>query len=84
MRRFEGVRAVFIHEPDPAEVSAAMMGRSGTDIPTPRGKVTSKVFWLFGNWVWEQALAEGLQSVNAPPRETLIERVLTSVQLGVV
>ncbi len=77
MRRFEGVRAVFIHEPDAGQVLAAMLARAGRD--TPRRRVTSKVFWLFGNWVREQALAEGMPVVDAPPRTTMTERVLAAI-----
>ena len=65
-RRFEGLSAVFIHEPDVDEVMAAMLARSGTPSPTPRKKVISKVCWLFGNWVRKQALAEGLPVVDSP------------------
>ena len=79
-RQNEGLRAVFIHEPDVDEVLAAMVARSGT--LTPRKKVSSKVCWLFGNWVREQAMAEGLPVVEAPPRATLAERVLAAMHPG--
>ena len=78
-RQYEAVRAVFIHEPDVDEVLAAMLARSGT--PTPRKKVTSEVCWLFGNWVRDQALAEGLPVLDAPPRATLDERVLAAIRV---
>ena len=79
-RQYDAVRAVFIHEPDVDEVLAAMVARSGTI--TPRKKVSSKVYWLFGHWVREQALAEGLPVVDAPPRGTLTERVLAATELS--
>ena len=81
-RQYEAVRAVFIHEPDMDEILAAMLARSGRQNPTPRKKVLSEVCWLFGNWVREQALAEGLPVVDAPPRATLAERVLAAIHPG--
>ncbi len=77
-KQYESVRAVFIHEPDVDEVLAAMLARSGERSPTHLKKVISKVCWLFGNWVREQALAERLPMVTAPPRRTLTERVLAA------
>ena len=58
-RQYEGMRAVFIHEPDMNEVLAAMAARSGWQDPTPRRKRLPEVCSLFGNWVREQALADG-------------------------
>lgn len=81
-RQYEAVRVVFIHEPDVDEVLAGMLARSGRQNPTPRKKVLSEVCWLFGNWVREQALAEGLPVVDAPPRATLTERVLAAIHPG--
>ena len=78
-KQYESVRAVFIHEPDVDEVLAAMLARSGERNATPRKRVISKVCWLFGNWVREQALANGLPVVNVHPRDTLTERVLKAV-----
>ena len=52
-RQYEGLRAMFIHEPDMDEVLGAMLARSGEQAPTPRQKVLSEVCWLFGNWVRE-------------------------------
>ena len=75
-REYDGVRSVFIHEPDVDTILAAMVSRSGRQHPTPRQKVGSKVFWLFGNWVRERALADRLPIVDASPRATLAERVL--------
>ena len=78
-RQYEGVQAVFIHEPDADEILASMAARSGGQNHSPRQKAGSPVFWLFGNWVREQALAEGLPVVDAPPRATLAERVLAAI-----
>lgn len=78
-RQYEAVRAVFIHEPDVDEVLASMLARSDRQNPTHGQRVLSEVCWLFGNWVREQALAEGLPVVDAPPRATLAERVLEAV-----
>ena len=67
------------NEPNLDEVLAAMLLRSGTPSPSPRRKVLSEVCWLFGNWVREQALTEGLQVVEASPRATLVERLLAPI-----
>jgi len=78
-RQYEGVQAVFIHEPDMDELLAAMVARAGTQKPSPHRQAGVKVHWLFGNWVREQALAEGLPVVDAPPRTTLADRVLAAM-----
>ena len=77
-REFEGVRTIFIHETEANQVLSAMVARSGEKAPTPRKKTIAQVCWLFGNWVREQALAEGLPVVDAAPRSTLTERVLAA------
>ncbi len=78
-RQEEAVRAVFMHEPDVGEVLEAMRARAGWQVSPPRQIKLSEVCWLFGNWVREQALAEGLPVVDAPPRATLAERVLAAI-----
>ena len=77
-RQYEGVRTVFIHETGVNQVLSAMVARSGAKDPTPRKKVIAEVCWLFGNWVREQAIIEGLPVVDAAPRGTLTERVLAA------
>ncbi len=67
----EGLRAVFIHEPE--DLRAYLLSR-GAQLPDHRGET----FWLFGNWVREQALANGLPVVNVHPRASLAERVLAA------
>ena len=44
-----------------------------------RKRALSEVCWLFGNWVREQAEAEGFPVVEARPRGTLAERVLAAI-----
>ena len=78
-RQYEAVRAVFIHEPDVDEILSAMAARSGRQKPSPGQHAGVEVHWLFGNWVREQALAEGLPVVEASPRATLAERVLAAI-----
>ena len=77
-RQYEGVRTVFIHETEVDQVLSAMVERSGVKDPTPRKKVIAEVCWLFGNWVRDQAIVEGLPVVDAAPRGTLTERVLAA------
>ena len=67
--RYEDVQAVFIHEPE--DLPAYLHSR-GNRCLDHRGET----FWLFGNWVREQALGKALPVVNVHPRNTLAERVL--------
>ena len=69
---------LFIHETEVDQVLSAMVARSGAKDPTPRKKVIAEVCWLFGIWVREQAIVEGLPVVDAAPRGTLTERVLAA------
>ena len=72
-RQYEGLRAVFIHEPE--ELGAYLLSRGMSKEGQLRDH-RGETFWLFGNWVREQALANGLAVVNVHPRDTLAERVL--------
>ena len=72
-RQYEGLRAVFIHEPE--DLRAYLLSRGG-QLPDHRGET----FRLFGNWVREQALANGLAVVNVYPRASLAERVLAAAR----
>ncbi len=70
-RQYEGVRAVFIQEPE--DLRAYLLSRRDR-LTDHRGET----FWLFGNWVREQALVNGLPVVNVHPRASLAERVLAA------
>ena len=72
-RQYEGLRAVFIQEPE--DLRAYLLSR-GDQLTEHRGET----FWLFGNWVREQALANGLPVVNVYPRASLAERVLAAAR----
>ena len=63
-RQYESLRAVFIHEPE--DLVTYLLSRRDQLIEH-RGET----FWLFGNWVREQALANGLAVVNVHPRAYL-------------
>ena len=75
-RRYKAVQAVFVHEPNINEILAAMASRLGRSTPSTRQKAGVEAHWLFGNWLREQAIAEGLPLVEAAPRATLVERIL--------
>ena len=68
-RQYESLQAVFIHEPE--DLRTYLLSRRDR-LLDHRGET----FWLFGNWVREQALANGLAVVNVYPRASLAERVL--------
>ena len=72
-RQYEGLQAVFIHEPE--DLRAYLLSR-WDQLTQHRGET----FWLFGNWVREQALANGLAVVNVHPRTSLAERVLAAAR----
>ncbi len=71
--RYEGLRAVFIHEPEDLRSYLLSRGiwREG-QVRDHRGET----FWNIGNWIREQAMTHGLAVVNVHPRHTLAERVL--------
>ena len=75
-RQYEGLRAVFIHEPE--DLRAHLLSRGAR--PRHRGET----FWLIGNWMREQAETNGLAVVNVQPRATLAERVLGAIETGSV
>ena len=72
-RKYEDLQGVFIHEPE--DLRAYLLSRGG-QLPDHRGET----FWLFGNWVREQALANGLAVVNVYPRASLADRVLAAAR----
>ena len=72
-RRYEGLRAVYIHEPEDLRTYLQARGISKDGrVRDHRGET----FWHIGNWMREQAMAGGLPVVDVHPRETLAERVL--------
>ena len=71
-RQHKGFRAVFIYEPEDLQTYLRSRGR---ELPDHRGET----FWNIGNWMREQAMANGLDVVNVHPRDTLVERVLKAV-----
>jgi 2-phosphoglycerate kinase len=75
-----GARAVFIYEPEPDQVLAAMMSRQSVAEPTKRQLWLAPMAWLYGNWLKGEAARLGLPLVAARPRETLAERVLKAAE----
>ena len=72
-RQHEGLRTVFIHERE--DLRTYLLSR-----PDQLTEHRGETFWLFGNWVREQALLNGLPVVNVHPRASLAERVLAAAQ----
>ena len=73
-----GVRALFIHEPDPAEVLTAMMTRSRWPTPTDRQRQIARGSWAYSVWLAEECQRLGMPLVAARPRETQVERLLAA------
>lgn len=74
-RKYEDLRAVFIHEPQ--DLRSHLLSRGIWKEGQTRDH-RGETFWLIGNWMREQALANGLAVVNVHPSDTLTERVLAS------
>jgi 2-phosphoglycerate kinase len=74
-------RAVFIHEPEEAEVLATMVKRQRREYPSERQLRLAPMAWRYGNWLQEEAEKRGLPVVQARPRETLVERIMQAAGL---
>lgn len=72
-RQHEGLRAVFIHQRE--DLRTYLLSRPDR-VTEHRGET----FWLFGNWLREQALLNGLPVVDVYPRASLADRVLAAAQ----
>ena len=65
------------------KVAASVSCARGSAVTlTRRKRALSEVCWLFGNWVREQAEAEGFPVVKARPHAALAERVLAAIDPG--
>jgi 2-phosphoglycerate kinase len=76
-----GAPAVFIHEADESEVLASMVARSGRDTPSERQLRLSAMAWRYGNWLRDGARSHGLPVVPARPRSSLIDRIVSALEL---
>ena len=72
-RQHCGLRAVFIHERE--DLRTYLLSRPDR-VTEHRGET----FWLFGNWLREQAVLNGLPVVDVHPRASLADRVLAAAQ----
>lgn len=82
-RRCEGTdqtRAVFIHEPEEAEILASMVERQRRDSPSERQIRLAAMAWRYGNWIRDGAVESGLPLVAARPRGTLVERIVLAAE----
>ncbi len=70
------VRAVFLHEPDEAQLVANFLQREPAEgLQTTRARVSA----LYGAWLKQEAERYGLPLVTARPWETVFERVVAAV-----
>jgi ribosomal protein S18 acetylase RimI-like enzyme len=68
------VRAVFIDEPDEAQIAANFLAREPEHgLQAKRARVS----WLYNRWLKQEAERLGLISLPARPWDTLFERLLT-------
>jgi 2-phosphoglycerate kinase len=80
----EMVRAVFLYEEDKGIIRENMMtrGRGYQDMSREQQQALTEGSWLFGQYLIEQAMANGLPAVRSRPFDTLTERVLAAMDVG--
>jgi 2-phosphoglycerate kinase len=76
----DGIATLFIHEPEPAHVLAAMMTRGRWLDPTDRQRQIAQGSWSYGNWLAGECRRLGVPLVEARPRETLVDRMLAAIR----
>ena len=69
------VRAVFVYEPDEAQLVANFRGREPHESPQ---FMRARVSWLFGQWLAAEAPKHGVAAIPARPWDTLSERLHSS------
>ena len=67
------VRAVFIDEPDEAQIAANFLAREPEHGPQEK---RARVSWLYNQWLKQEADRLGLISLPARPWDTLFQRLL--------
>ena len=72
-RQHDGLRAVFMDQRE--DLRTYLLSRPDR-VTEHRGET----FWLFSNWLREQALLDGLPVVDVHPRASLADRVLAAAQ----
>ena len=73
------VRAVFLHEPDEAQLLRNLLQREPEAGPQV---VRARVSWLYGQWLQREAERYELPVVPARPWDTVFERVLAVLAAG--
>ncbi len=73
------VRAVFVVEPDEGMVLANIVGRGrGMDgWSEEEVRIRARAYWLYGQWLAEEAHRHGLPVVEPRPWDTLSQRIVT-------
>lgn len=78
----EQVRAVFLYEPVKDAIFAAMVqrGRGFEHLTWVEQQVQAEASWLYSLWLYESSVAWKIPVVEARPRDTVVERILTILQ----
>jgi 2-phosphoglycerate kinase len=71
------VRAVFLYEPDEAQIVANYLQREPDE---GKQNFRAHVSWLFGEWLRLDAERLGVTALSARPWDTLFERVLNAIR----
>jgi 2-phosphoglycerate kinase len=75
------VRSVFIYEPEETELYRNMQkrGRGFNEMSETTRQRDVKASWLYGRWLLEEATRFGLPVLETRPQETLLERIIGTV-----
>ena len=78
------VRTLLLHEEDEAIIRENMIrrGRGFQDMPHAQQEAMVVGSWQFGQYLYEQAAANDMPTVPSRPHGTLLERVMTAMDLG--
>ena len=75
------VRCAILHEPEPAEVRAAMDSRRGMKMVAPWHERSAGASWAYGQWLAGEAARHHVPVVEARPRASLLERVSDALRV---
>ena len=75
------VRAVYLHEADAEEVRAAMDSRRELPMVAPWHERSARTAWAYGEYLAAGAASLGIPVVAARPRDDLLARVATALNL---
>lgn len=73
------VASVFLHESDPQHLERAMTSRRDLALVAAWHAESTRLAWLYGNWLADQAQANSLPVLASRPYETAPDRILARI-----